>query len=295
MSLKQPLSAVFIDYLGATNVSHSMQDLDLVSKVPKQTVTASTDHEANVSPDPRVSKSSALHATANPSDFMVARSHMAPHEGVVASPRSESAGSPSFLSWANFVDSGEYIPKEALGLEKNYGGFTLNSKFLINQCAAPRRSSLYGRQEGRRSSGRGEWTARNMDASASTLQNVYDMSDKVVLQLPKSVSKPTQIAPACPSSSRMGADAPAAPNAQPSARSTPNHVQPAFVHQNPAEKATTPIKPAPPSDPLIARLLDCLVHINAHVTSCPPQPNLHTSAAIPTVPLSHSATGLLRP
>ncbi|KAA8538292.1 hypothetical protein F0562_027885 [Nyssa sinensis] len=88
---------------------------------------------------------------------MMARTPSATYEGITACPQSEFASSPSLLSWANLVDSGEYIPKEALELEKDYRGFTLNSDFLINQCDAPRRSSLNGKREGRCSSGRGEW------------------------------------------------------------------------------------------------------------------------------------------
>ncbi|KAA8546952.1 hypothetical protein F0562_003381 [Nyssa sinensis] len=76
---------------------------------------------------------------------------MASQEGIVACPGSDSTGCPLLLSWANLADSGEYIAKEALELEKNYGGFTLNSDFLINQCVAPRRSSPNGRREGSRS------------------------------------------------------------------------------------------------------------------------------------------------
>ncbi|KAA8531332.1 hypothetical protein F0562_006041 [Nyssa sinensis] len=158
MAFKQPLSMVFIDSHGATNVSYSMQDSDLVSKAPHQTVTASTDHGANAYADSQVSKSSSLHGTADPSKFMVARTPMA--------------------------------PREALELEKDDGGFTLNSDFLINQCAAPRRSSPNGRREGRRNSGRGEWNACSIGANASTLQSMSDTSDRNMLQLPKAVSKP---------------------------------------------------------------------------------------------------------
>ncbi|KAA8514756.1 hypothetical protein F0562_017935 [Nyssa sinensis] len=40
--------------------------------------------------------------------------------------------SPSRLTWAKQVSSGEFIPKEALHLEEEYGGFSVNSDFLID-------------------------------------------------------------------------------------------------------------------------------------------------------------------
>ncbi|KAA8550037.1 hypothetical protein F0562_001721 [Nyssa sinensis] len=39
--------------------------------------------------------------------------------------------SPSRLSWADQANSGEFIPKEALDLEEEYGGFFVNSNFLF--------------------------------------------------------------------------------------------------------------------------------------------------------------------
>ncbi|KAA8550032.1 hypothetical protein F0562_001716 [Nyssa sinensis] len=109
MAIKQPLSAVFIDLHDATDVPPSTNDSDPASRSPHQNLITSTDHGANVSPNSQVTKSFALHATDDPSDFIMARMPSASHE-----------------------DSGEYIPKEALELEKDYGGFTLNSDFLIN-------------------------------------------------------------------------------------------------------------------------------------------------------------------
>ncbi|KAA8544602.1 hypothetical protein F0562_022627 [Nyssa sinensis] len=40
--------------------------------------------------------------------------------------------SPSRLTWAEQASSGEFIPKEALDLEEEYGGFSVNSNFLID-------------------------------------------------------------------------------------------------------------------------------------------------------------------
>ncbi|KAA8538862.1 hypothetical protein F0562_025554 [Nyssa sinensis] len=40
--------------------------------------------------------------------------------------------SPSRLTWAEQASSGEFIPKEALDLEEEYGGFSVNSDFLID-------------------------------------------------------------------------------------------------------------------------------------------------------------------
>ncbi|KAA8529762.1 hypothetical protein F0562_034138 [Nyssa sinensis] len=39
--------------------------------------------------------------------------------------------SPSRLTWADQASSGEFIPKKALDLEEEYGGFSVNSDFLI--------------------------------------------------------------------------------------------------------------------------------------------------------------------
>ncbi|KAA8537205.1 hypothetical protein F0562_029663 [Nyssa sinensis] len=56
--------------------------------------------------------------------------------------------------------------------------------------------------------------ARSMGASVSTTQNVYYTSDKDVLQLPKAVFMPKQIAPPCLTHSCMGADAAATSSVQ---------------------------------------------------------------------------------
>ncbi|KAA8542886.1 hypothetical protein F0562_024038 [Nyssa sinensis] len=37
------------------------------------------------------------------------------------------------LTWADQASSGEFIPKEALDLEEEYGGFSVNSEFLFGQ------------------------------------------------------------------------------------------------------------------------------------------------------------------
>ncbi|KAA8538282.1 hypothetical protein F0562_027895 [Nyssa sinensis] len=39
--------------------------------------------------------------------------------------------SPSRLTWADQANSGEFIPKEALDLEEEYGGFSVNTDFLL--------------------------------------------------------------------------------------------------------------------------------------------------------------------
>ncbi|KAA8542878.1 hypothetical protein F0562_024030 [Nyssa sinensis] len=41
--------------------------------------------------------------------------------------------SPARLTWTDQASSGEFIPKEALDLEEEYGGFSVNSEFLFGQ------------------------------------------------------------------------------------------------------------------------------------------------------------------
>ncbi|KAA8525795.1 hypothetical protein F0562_007650 [Nyssa sinensis] len=41
--------------------------------------------------------------------------------------------SPARLTWVDQASSGEFIPKEALDLEEEYGGFSVNSEFLFGQ------------------------------------------------------------------------------------------------------------------------------------------------------------------
>ncbi|KAA8531333.1 hypothetical protein F0562_006042 [Nyssa sinensis] len=41
--------------------------------------------------------------------------------------------SPARLTWADQASSGEFIPKEALDLEEEYGGFSVNSEFIFGQ------------------------------------------------------------------------------------------------------------------------------------------------------------------
>ncbi|KAA8544603.1 hypothetical protein F0562_022626 [Nyssa sinensis] len=193
---------------------------------------------------------------------LVARTHMAPHEGIAACPRSKSAGSPFLLSWANLADSGEYIPKEALELEKDYGGFTLNFDFLINQCVAPRRSSPKDKREGRRNSGRGEWNARSMGASASTLQShAIGSSSNHVQQAcdlrnhAKKAISPIKPAPPTVTHSRMAFAPPG-----------PHH---------------TLICTAVPTIQTVQQMQ------NVHVTPCPPQPKLPISAATASLLVPH--------
>ncbi|KAA8517831.1 hypothetical protein F0562_015304 [Nyssa sinensis] len=231
MAINQPSTTMIIDHHEAMDVPPSTNDSAPTSSGPPQNVIALTNHSANVSPKSQVINSSASDATDDPSDIMMARTPPATHEGITAYPCSESAGSPTLPSWANLADSGEYIPKEALQLEKDYGGFTLNSDFLTNQCEAPRRSSSNGRHEGRYSPGQGEWNARNLGATSTTIQNVCDTSDRAVLQLTKSVSMAKQID--CLTHSRMGPEAAATSVAKLAVGSS----------QNSAKKAICPIKP----------------------------------------------------
>ncbi|KAA8524200.1 hypothetical protein F0562_010623 [Nyssa sinensis] len=72
--------------------------------------------------------------------------------------------SPSRLTWADQANSGEFIPKEALDLEKEYGGFSINTDFLL--CS---NSRTYGEANNgcskEKGFGRGESHARAKLAS----------------------------------------------------------------------------------------------------------------------------------
>ncbi|KAA8517832.1 hypothetical protein F0562_015303 [Nyssa sinensis] len=167
MASKQPLFVVFNDPHGAKNVSHSMQDSELVSKVPHQTVTTSATHGGSVSPESKVRPPS--HATIN--GLQVAKQHESQGTSAAASfngshlnkydhahgvSDSQAQGatavsnfengevyastlvvampdSPTRLTRADQASSGEFIPKVALDLEEEYGGFLVNSEFLFGQ------------------------------------------------------------------------------------------------------------------------------------------------------------------
>ncbi|KAA8517417.1 hypothetical protein F0562_017710 [Nyssa sinensis] len=170
MASKQALFAVFNDPHGAKNVSHSMQDSDLVSKVPHQTVTTSATHGGSVSPEFKVPESSPpSHATVNglqaakqhksqgisatasfngsllnkyhhahrvsdsPAQGATAVSNFEDGEVYASTPVAAMPDSPARLTWADQASSGEFIPKEALDLEEEYGGFSVNSEFLFSQ------------------------------------------------------------------------------------------------------------------------------------------------------------------
>ncbi|KAA8518013.1 hypothetical protein F0562_015487 [Nyssa sinensis] len=144
--------------------------------------------------------------------------------------------------------------QEALELEKDYGGFSLNADFLIHQSSASSGSSPIGGCEGSSNSSRGEWTARHLGASSSSLHNVSDTFATAVMQLPKPdiQSIPLQVVPSSAPYRRMDAATnDSRSTQQPSDWSAPNPVQStsALVHRIHAEKASSRIQSAPPTTP----------------------------------------------
>ncbi|KAA8521353.1 hypothetical protein F0562_012028 [Nyssa sinensis] len=65
-------------------------------------------------------------------------------EGYARPPVAAVRDSPSRLTWADQASSGEFIPKEALDLEEEYGGFSVNPDFLHCVDAHPHGISKYG-------------------------------------------------------------------------------------------------------------------------------------------------------
>ncbi|KAA8519133.1 hypothetical protein F0562_013393 [Nyssa sinensis] len=108
MASKQPLFVVFNDPHGAKNVSHSMQDSELVSKVLHQTVTTSATHGGFL-----IVKLKDATAVSNFEDGEV----------YASTPVAAMPDSPARLTWADQASSGEFIPKEALDLEEEYRWF----------------------------------------------------------------------------------------------------------------------------------------------------------------------------
>ncbi|KAA8546899.1 hypothetical protein F0562_003328 [Nyssa sinensis] len=79
----------------------------------------------------------------------------------------EGEASPVRLSWAEQADSSQFIPKEALVLEEDYGGFSVNTNFLYANDTArgldtSRGTVSYGRR-GFHRGGRGEWRSHEED------------------------------------------------------------------------------------------------------------------------------------
>ncbi|KAA8535789.1 hypothetical protein F0562_030777 [Nyssa sinensis] len=78
--------------------------------------------------------------------------------------------SPSRLSWADQANSREFIPKEALDLEEEYGGFSVNPDFLLGSDAHSYSEANNGhsKEEG---SGRGELHTRAIVPSPTATAN----------------------------------------------------------------------------------------------------------------------------
>ncbi|KAA8517410.1 hypothetical protein F0562_017703 [Nyssa sinensis] len=156
-------------------------DSDLVSKVPHQTITTSATHGRSVSPEFKVPESCPpSHATINGlqpakqhkfQGISAAASFNGSHlnkyhhahgasdshaqgatvvsnfedgEVYASTPAVAMPDSPAKLTWADQASSGEFIPKEALDLEEEYDGFSVNSEFLFGQDNHFRKVSING-------------------------------------------------------------------------------------------------------------------------------------------------------
>ncbi|KAA8538278.1 hypothetical protein F0562_027899 [Nyssa sinensis] len=217
---------------------------DQVTESSLQAILPSTTPGASVSAFLEVPASPTYHVATNSPSVMVARTPTVPQKSSAACPGSDTTDTPSMLSWANLANSGDYIPKEALDLEKEYGGFSLNTDFLVNPSVTPSRSSLNGgRGEGRHNSGRGEWHARPMSAGMAPLvQNVCDTFASLSLPLRKAVAPPSSVKIAPVAASYRGMVTNTFENLipqQPNIRSVSNTVQAALDHSENSETATS--------------------------------------------------------
>ncbi|KAA8537207.1 hypothetical protein F0562_029661 [Nyssa sinensis] len=106
--------------------------------------------------------------------------------------------SPSRLTWADQASNGDFIPKEALDVEEEYGGFSANSDFLLYVDAQLHGTSDYeGSTKG--GTGRGELPVRAKLASSQNLSSQISSAESGMAQAMLGCSdkaySPTQHAP----------------------------------------------------------------------------------------------------
>ncbi|KAA8521350.1 hypothetical protein F0562_012031 [Nyssa sinensis] len=208
--------------------------------------------------------------------------------------RSLHAKHPVRLTWADQANSGESISKEALDLEKEYGGFLVNPDFLLcidnhfhgdaknggskkgglDKGELHARSYIYEYPKSypsRHTSSSESWLAQAQFGCSPTVVAFQLNTQPSLFSPARTVAiQPKQIAP----HSRMVAGAPAAQ--QPIVLLDLPHVQSALVHRNSANKATiSPTMHAPPAVPHS--------HMSAGL------PSLQISSVCTTTPIVQSA------